>query len=317
MPSRSVIGRSSLALTVTSNGLIKVELYTLGIWIINLAKRVRGNSRDDRDMIDGGVRRRPVGPDWAIPPQFLVGHMVLGQMLMSARGFSVYVFDKDTPTQSNCNASCLEEWAPMLAPESAIAQGQWSILQHEGGARQWAFRARPLYTHIIDSKERSYEGGDVPGWHNVFLQRTPRPPRDFRVVDTFVGQVLAEAHGKTIYSYACIEDTADMLNCDEPASPQVYRWAMCGGGDPVRCLKTFPYVIADKGAKGNSVAWSTMDIDQRLGTALLRTHQVPSMFGPFSSGRSTLLLATGRSGTSEPMGGERTVANTMGSRQSG
>jgi predicted lipoprotein with Yx(FWY)xxD motif len=126
----------------------------------------------------------------------------------------------------------------------------------------------PLYTHITDSKQRSYEGGDVPGWHNVFLQRTPSPPKDFQIVDTMVGQVLAEAHGKTIYSYFCIEDTQDMLNCDEPVSPQVYRWAMCGGGDPVRCVKTFPYVIADKGAKSNSIAWGTMDIDPKTGRSV-------------------------------------------------
>ena len=49
-----------------------------------------------------------------------------------------------------------------------------------------------------------------------------------------------------------------------PDSPQAYRFAVCGGGSWEQCLKTFPYVIAQAGAKTNR-AWGTMYIDPKTG----------------------------------------------------
>lgn len=219
--------------------------------------------RKGRDR--GGVAREPVGPASAVPAQFDVISKALGRLLVTGEGFSVYAYDKDTPTKSNCNNTCLDTWAPVLASDSAVARGEWSVIQRLGGDKQWAYRGMPLYTYRPDTVTRSYEGGDVPEWHNVFTQRAPRPPKDFQVADTYGGQVLADPAGKTIYIYACAEDTPDTLMCDAPDSPQVYRWAMCGRGDPERCLKTFPYVIADKDARSDSLAWSVRDIDPKSG----------------------------------------------------
>ena len=191
--------------------------------------------------------------------------MTLGRLVTTAEEYSVYSFDKDTPTTSNCNDACLNEWLPVRAPDTAVGQGEWSTIKRHGGIRQWAFRGKPLYTHITDSKVRSYEGGDEPGWHNVFTQTAPRFPKGLQVADTFVGQVLADARGKTVYLYSCVEDTYDRLSCDTPESPQAYRFGICGAGDPARCLETFPYVIADKAAVSDSLAWTTMDIDPTTG----------------------------------------------------
>ncbi len=215
--------------------------------------------------VDGNSQRAPVGPPPAVPPQFAVFQMVLGRLLTTTEGHSVYTFDKDTSTASYCNDSCLNAWAPVRAPDSAVGQGEWSTIKRRGGIMQWAFRGKPLYTHITDSKVRSYEGGDVPGWRNVFTQRAPRFPKGFQVADTYVGQVLADVQGKAIYLYSCAEDTYDRQACDTPESPQAYRWAICGGGDPARCLQTFPYVIADKNAVSENHAWTTLDIDPKTG----------------------------------------------------
>ena len=222
------------------------------------------DGRKGRDLQSNGAPREPVGPAPAIPPQFNVAPMNQGQMLVTLKGWSVYAYDRDAANKSNCVGSCLEEWQPIMAPDSAVMVGDWSVV-NRGGVKQWAFRGKPLYTRTVDPKERSYEGGDVPGWHNVFVQRRPAPPKGFHLVDTVAGQVLAEPHGKTIYFYQCNEDTADTLFCDSPDSPQVYRWAVCGGGDVDRCNKTFPYVIAEKDAKSDSISWSTRDIDPKSG----------------------------------------------------
>ena len=83
--------------------------------------------------------------------------------------------------------------------------------------------------------------------------------------DTTTGQVLADAHGMTLYMYTCGDDAVDQLACDHPSEPQVYRFAMCGGGDVERCLQTFPYVLADKDAKSTSRLWSIVYIDPHSG----------------------------------------------------
>ena len=221
--------------------------------------------RRGRDEVSGGAVREPVGPAPAVPAQFKVATMAFGRMLTTPKGQSIYAYNKDKPNKSNCNDACAQEWTPVLAPEFAVPQSEWSVVTRRGGEKQWAYRGQPLYTHVLDTKERSYEGSDVAGWSNVYMQMSPNAPKGFGVMDTYGGMVRTDPHGKAIYFYQCVEDTPDTLYCDTPDTPQVYRWAMCGGGDVDRCNKSFPYVIADKGAKADSIAWSIRDIDPKSG----------------------------------------------------
>ena len=208
--------------------------------------------------------RKPVSPALQVPSQLEVAEMSKGQILITSKGWSVYTYDKDSSNKLGCVGKCLEAWQPVVAPASAVIKGDWSVVDR-GGTKQWAFRGKPLYRRLADSKERSYEGGDEPGWHNVFLHRTPAPPKGFQIVDNAAGQLITSPNGKAIYSYLCSEDAADFLECDFPSAPQEYRFAICGKGDVDRCNKTFPYVIAEKDAKSDSRAWSTMDINPKTG----------------------------------------------------
>jgi predicted lipoprotein with Yx(FWY)xxD motif len=131
--------------------------------------------------------------------------------------------------------------------------------------RQWVFRGKPLYKRVADHHSRSFEGSDEPGWHNVFVQRAPAPPREFTIQNTRAGQVLADAQGRTIYTYICSDDSVDQLSCDHPDLTQVMRVAICGGGDPERCLRTFPPVRAAPDAKSDNRLWTVMDIDAKTG----------------------------------------------------
>jgi predicted lipoprotein with Yx(FWY)xxD motif len=134
----------------------------------------------------------------------------------------------------------------------------------ENGLRQWAFRGKPLYLFAEDARVHSLAGGDIPGWRNVYTQEAPPPPPEFTVQDTSAGQVLADAEGRTIYSYTCGDDAPDQLSCEHPADTQVYRLAMCGGGSAERCARNFPYVPAAPGARGNRL-WSVVEIDPATG----------------------------------------------------
>ena len=209
--------------------------------------------------------RYPIGPPADVPPGFQVTTTIAGRLLQTERGFSVYASDADTPVKSNCDATCARTWLPMAAPASVRPHGEWTIIERAPGYRQWVYRGKPLYRYALDSWARSLEGSDVPGWHNVYTQRAPAPPPEFTVQDTTAGQVLADPHGMTIYTYFCGDDAVDQLGCDHPGDTQVYRLAMCGGGDWQRCLRTFPYVTAPAGARSQNRTWSIIDIDPRTG----------------------------------------------------
>ncbi|MDB6089053.1 MAG: hypothetical protein JWN85_1837 [Gammaproteobacteria bacterium] len=214
---------------------------------------------------DDPAERVPVQPPPDLPPGFNVATTRVGRLLLNGRDFSIYASDADGPNKSNCDSECAKTWVPMLAPQSAHPHGDWAIFERSPGVRQWAFRKRPLYRFALDSYSHSFQGSDEPGWHNVFTQLAPPIPAGFTVQNTTAGQVVADANGKTVYMYSCGDDAIDQLSCDHPDETQAYRLAMCGAGDPERCLHTFPYVLAPKGARSSNRSWSVIDIDPKSG----------------------------------------------------
>lgn len=224
-----------------------------------------GTTRESGGGNDGPATRRPAQAPSAVPPGFQVATATIGRQLLTDKYFSIYVSDRDGPNKSNCDEMCARKWPPMLAPASARPQGDWSIFERSPGVYQWAFRKRPLYSYSLDYDIRSLKGSDEPGWHNVYLQRSPTPPKQFTAQETLAGIVLADENGKTIYTYNCGDDSADQLACDHPDAPQQYRLAICGGGNAERCLKTWPYVVAAADAKVEGRAWSIMTIDPMTG----------------------------------------------------
>jgi predicted lipoprotein with Yx(FWY)xxD motif len=209
--------------------------------------------------------RKPVGPPSRVPPGFDVKSTALGRLLTTNKGYSVYAYDRDSATKSNCVDECAQVWRPITAPETALAQGDWTLVARAPGVKQWAFRGKPLYTYTLDPRPSSLEGGDVPGWSNVYAQKAPPFPQGFTLQDSIAGQVLADARGKTIYRYNCGDDSQDQLSCETPDDTQVYRLAICGAGDAARCQKDWPYVLAEKGVTDISRTWTVMSIDPKTG----------------------------------------------------
>jgi predicted lipoprotein with Yx(FWY)xxD motif len=218
-----------------------------------------------RHQGDSPAVREPIQPKPDVPPGFAVSTTLRGRLLQTARGFSVYAFDRDTRTSSACAVACEQSFVPLQAPATARPHDDWSIFTRESGERQWMFRGKQLYRYAGDPRVRSLAGSDVPGWHNVYTQEAPPPPAEFTVQDTSSGQVLADARGRTLYRYTCGDDAPDQLSCEHPADTQVYRIAMCGGGSSERCTRNFPYVEAAPGARSQGRLWSVVEIDPATG----------------------------------------------------
>jgi predicted lipoprotein with Yx(FWY)xxD motif len=218
------------------------------------------------DARSTGVVRQPIGPRPNIPPQFAVSIVYTGRLLVTADGrMSVYVWDGDTAKRSNCDIACRQEWTPMQAPEHVRPTGEWAMIENSPGFKQWTFRGKPVYTRVADRIPTSLEGGDTPGWHNVWTQKAPEPPKGFIVSENSVGELLGDEKGRTLYTYQCNDDAVDQLDCSHPSQPQVYRLAVSGKGDPDRAQAMYPYVIAAEGAVSTSHIWSVKYINPDSG----------------------------------------------------
>ncbi|MFO1303441.1 MAG: hypothetical protein U1F54_06895 [Burkholderiales bacterium] len=87
--------------------------------------------------------------------------------LVDAKGMTLYTFDKDAGGKSACNGPCAANWPPLAAGADAKASGDWSIVTRDDGSKQWAYKGKPLYTWVKDTKPGDATGdGFLNGaWH--------------------------------------------------------------------------------------------------------------------------------------------------------
>ncbi len=76
----------------------------------------------------------------------------------SRDGFTLYSVTTDPDGQSTCNGSCLTTWPALFAPSDAIGFGDFSVVVRTGGAKQWAYKDKPLYFYSGDT-----QAGEVNG----------------------------------------------------------------------------------------------------------------------------------------------------------
>ncbi|HSW17975.1 MAG TPA: hypothetical protein VLJ86_12165 [Ramlibacter sp.] len=89
-------------------------------------------------------------------------------VLVNATGMTLYTFDPDPAGagKSACNGACATNWPPLAASATDKAEAPWSVIARDDGARQWAYKGKPLYSWIKDSKAGDRTGDGVNGvWH--------------------------------------------------------------------------------------------------------------------------------------------------------
>ncbi|HET7715138.1 MAG TPA: hypothetical protein VFK86_05885 [Bauldia sp.] len=96
----------------------------------------------------------------------------LGEVFVDQNGMTLYTFDKDTKgaAVSACVDQCIVNWPPFLAPEGAVAAGEWTLVdvKDKDGAmkKMWAYDGWPLYLWVKDTKPGDVTGDGVGGvWH--------------------------------------------------------------------------------------------------------------------------------------------------------
>jgi predicted lipoprotein with Yx(FWY)xxD motif len=93
-------------------------------------------------------------------------------VFVGPNGMTLYTFDRDTTGagKSACNGPCATNWPPLMAKAGDSGSGDWSVVVRDDGSRQWAYRGKPVYYWIKDSKPGDRTGDGV---NNVW--RLARP----------------------------------------------------------------------------------------------------------------------------------------------
>lgn len=88
-------------------------------------------------------------------------------MFVTAKGMTLYTFDKDSAGKSACNGPCATNWPPALAVDGAKPMGPWTIVTRDDGLKQWAYNGKPVYAFAKDAKPGDTTGdGFLNGaWH--------------------------------------------------------------------------------------------------------------------------------------------------------
>lgn len=99
------------------------------------------------------------------------GVMARSGMLTGPNGMTLYTFDKDVAGsgKSTCNGPCATNWPPLMAG-AANASGDYSVITRDDGGRQIAYKGKPLYYWIKDTKPGDKTGD---GFNKVWRVATP------------------------------------------------------------------------------------------------------------------------------------------------
>lgn len=99
-----------------------------------------------------------------------VGDTAMGKVLTDSKGMTLYTFDRDAAGKSNCNGQCAQAWPPLMASADAKASGDWAVVTRDDGSKMWAYKGKPVYTWVRDTKSGDTTG---EGFNNVW--RVARP----------------------------------------------------------------------------------------------------------------------------------------------
>lgn len=88
----------------------------------------------------------------------MTGDSAKGKVFTDAKGMTLYTFAKDADGKSACNGPCATNWPPLKAGTDAKAMGDWSVITRDDGSKQWAYKGKPLYAWVKDTKP-----GDITG----------------------------------------------------------------------------------------------------------------------------------------------------------
>jgi len=156
--------------------------------------------------------------------------------------------------RSSCER-CEELFRPLAAPAIAKVTGDWSIVDAGTGQRQYAFKGQPLFAapDSLSGSETAASGD----WHTVVYRKSAGAPADVSTRLSVIGEVYADAAGKTLYVFTCSTPVGDGVRCDDPGESAVYWSALCG--EAKDCATRWRPYIAAPGSRDHG-QWTVVEV---------------------------------------------------------
>ncbi len=96
--------------------------------------------------------------------------MLSGGALVAPNGMTLYTFDRDTAGsgKSACNGPCAALWPPLMAGANDQPSGNYTLVTRDDGAKQWAYKGKPVYFYKPDTKAGDRTGDNFRDvWHII------------------------------------------------------------------------------------------------------------------------------------------------------
>lgn len=103
----------------------------------------------------------------------VVDNPTLGKILVGANGMTLYMFTKDGPDQSNCNAACLAKWPPLITEGSpklgaGVDDSKVGTATLADGRKIVTYNQMPLYYYAGDKAAGDTNGQGVGSvWYAI------------------------------------------------------------------------------------------------------------------------------------------------------
>ena len=122
----------------------------------------------------------PSTPDAVAAGSLRTAHVGTATVLTNSKGFTLYSFAPDTPTKSNCNGTCAQNWPPVTGPATASGvTGTFGTIKRADGSIQASFDGHPLYTFVGDTAPGQAKGNGLNAaggvWHEITTSGTAAP----------------------------------------------------------------------------------------------------------------------------------------------
>jgi predicted lipoprotein with Yx(FWY)xxD motif len=137
-----------------------------------------------------------------------------GAGLVDSLGMTLYTSDGSAVHSiPSCAGGddCARHWAPLQAPQIANATGDFSVIAHDDGITQWAYRHKPLYKFDGDQRAGDANGIGIDARFHVALVVRYFMPADATIRRSAeLGTILTTRSGATLYER------------DRPASDEIH-----------------------------------------------------------------------------------------------
>lgn len=171
-----------------------------------------------------------------------------------AQGATLYTYDD--PKAARCTGKCLDQFKPVGAGAIVRPIGDWTIVAHDDGTRQWALKGKLVYTYAneITPGVPMADGRDDK-WHAVIELPGQLPP-EVVIKDTETYRVYADkTTGRSLYMPGYKHRPYEYLSFNKPGV--LFGTIMCYN----ECAKKYPPLMAKADAKPAGEWWILTRVD--------------------------------------------------------